>query len=301
MEPMYTQEQIEQLFDKDVIKYLKKKNEGGFNNQKGNTYENLFAVYQIALLSRQSIDNNCHIKLYSQILSFVDDLIIDFQKENSLKHYQLKNSPNITWGTGKKSICDDFQSQYILNQSISRNSELHLVVSDRESKNKLAKNIPEEIKVYSQVLYFPYEASLIKFITRESNFREAIVYLSAFENPEPDKIECVVKVLLGAWVSSDLSGVFLIDILKNAQACNPSYIRSFCIDCQLDPEVENILNQIDNFSYNLTKGFLHWSYADGLEEGTLPYSIDTDRFRQFQDLIKRDHPTSFDQLEVFLI
>ena len=58
---------------------------------------------------------------------------------------------------------------------------------------------------------------------------------------------------------------------------------------------------IENFTYNLTKGFFHWEYGGGLDEGTLPYSIETDKFERFQKLIKRNKPTSFEDLEAFLI
>lgn len=298
---MYTEEQIKQLFSDEILNYLKKKNEGGVSNEKGNTYENIFALYQIACLSKQVIEDGSEINFHSQVKSFIDDLIIDFTDTNSLQHYQLKNSQNIVWGKGFKSISGDFKNQYILNQSISKISQLYLVVSDEKLKNKLERNLPSEIKLYSQVIYFSYQPNFIKFVKENPDFREAIVYLSAFENPDPDKMESVAIVLLGAWVSSNKNCVSLMDILKKAQGCTPSYIRSFALEYQLDPELKNILNQVPNFSYNLTKGFLHWSYGDGLDEGTLPYSIDTERFQRFQDLIKKNCPTSFGQLEAFLI
>ncbi|MFB2838249.1 hypothetical protein [Floridanema evergladense] len=298
---MYTEEQIKQLFSDKILKYLKKKNAGGISNEKGNTYENIFALYQIACLSKQVIEDGRGINFYSQIKAFIDDLIIDFTDTNLLQHYQLKNSQNIVWGKGDKSISDDFKNQYILNQSISKISQLYLVVSDEKLKTKLKRNLPSEIKLYSQVIYFSYQPNFIKFVKKNSDFREAIVYLSAFENPDPDKMESVATVLLGAWVSSNKNCVSLIDILKKAQGCTPSYIRSFALEYQLDPELENILNQVPNFSYNLTKGFLHWSYGDGLDEGTLPYSIESDQFQRFKDLIKRNRPTTFDQLEAYLI
>ena len=50
---MYKIEQIRELFDDTVVQYLSNKNRGGTSNAKGNTYENFFAVYQLALLSRK--------------------------------------------------------------------------------------------------------------------------------------------------------------------------------------------------------------------------------------------------------
>jgi len=66
-------------------------------------------------------------------------------------------------------------------------------------------------------------------------------------------------------------------------------------------ELADVTNVQKGLSYNLTKGFLHWEYGDGLDEGTLPYSIDSEKFKRFQELLKRKNPTSFEEIEAFLI
>lgn len=298
---MYESEQIEQLFGDDVLKYLTNKNRGGVSSEKGNTYENFFAVYQLAVLSPQIIENDLEVDIYSQILAFVDDLIVDRKGNSPLQHYQLKNSQSETWGSGLKSLRDDFSKQYELNQSQSRESELYLVVSRQELKTKLEEDLPNEISAYSQVIHFPYQSDIVKVISQQPTFKQAIEYLCAFEKPEPDKIECVATVLLGAWASSDKSGISVREILEKAQKCQPSYIRSFSQQWQLDPTVEDILSKIPNFSYNLIKGFLHWDYGNGLERGTLPYSIDNEKFKRFEAIVKKNQPASFEDLEPFLI
>lgn len=298
---MYTPEQLRNIFSNEVVEYLVNKNRGGNSGAKGNTYENFFAIYQLALLAQLVIESNKKIQLSSQILAFVDDLIIDRQDETPLQHYQLKNSQNEKWGEGLKSISDDFKKQYDLNKSISRESRISLVVSSPNLKTKLEAAIPSAIKKYSQVIHFPYEADLVKLIAKEPQFRQAIEYLCAFNNPAPDKIECVATVLLGAWVSSDKSNIFIMEVLTKAQESTPSYIRSFSKEWNLDLEVEEILSKIPDFQYNLTKGFLHWEFKNGLEEGTLPYSFDTEQFRKFQEFIKRSKPTCFEKLEGVLI
>lgn len=298
---MYTFEQIRDVFGDEAVEYLVNKSRGGNSGAKGNTYENFFAVYQIALLSQLVIESNKEIKFSSQLLAFVDDLIIDCQDETPLQHYQLKNSQNEKWGKGLRSISDDFKKQYDLNKSISRESQIGLVVSSPNLKTKLESTIPSAIKEYSQVIHFPYEADLVKLIAKEPKFRQAIKYLCAFDNPTPDKIECVATVLVGAWVSSAKSQVSVMDVLKKAQESSTSFIRSFKQELQLDSKVAQILGKIPDFQYNLTKGFLHWEYKGGLEEGTLSYSLETERFRQFQKRIKQKKPTCFEELEDFLI
>ena len=298
---MYKIEQIRELFDDTVVQYLSNKNRGGTSNAKGNTYENFFAVYQLALLSRIIIEYNKEVTFSSQITAFVDDLIIDCKDDSTLRHYQLKNGSSVTWGEGVKSIFDDFKKQYELNHTISRESEINLVVSSTNLRANLEASLPAAIKNYSQVVYFPYETSLVKVIEKEATFRQAIEYLCAFDNPAPDKIECVAAVLLGAWVSSHKSNISVMEILKKAQESTPSFIRSFSKEWQLDPEVEEILSKIPDFQYNLTKGFLHWEFKNRLEDGTLPYSVDTEQFKKFQEVVKKSKPTRFEELEGFLI
>jgi len=298
---MYTEDQIKNLFGNKTVEYIKNKNTGGVSNSKGNTYENIFAIYKISSLSKSIIEDKREIYLLSQCLSFIDDLVIELTSENTLQHYQLKNSSNITWGTGEKSINDDFKKQYELNKSISKESKLALVVSSLELRDKLQANIPDDIKNYSQVIYFYFADSLPKIIAQEPEFRRSLEYLCAFENPEPDKLECLATDLLGAWVASEKSKLPIMDILQKAQDFNPSYIRSFKTELQLNPEIKEIFDKIDGFTYNLTRGFLQWEYFDGLNAGTLPYSIETARFQKFQELIKKNRPTSFEDLEVFLI
>jgi hypothetical protein len=298
---MYTPEEIRRLFGEEVLSYLRNKNTGGVNNERGNTYENFFAAYQLALLAQEVIEADKEIQFFSQILAFVDDLIIDCQDESPLRHYQLRNSSNVVWESGSRPLADDFQKQYNLNQAMFRDSQLHLVVADQALQTKLDRILPAAIQAFSQTLYFPYDPNLTKVIAKQPEFQRAIGYLCAFENPEPDKIECVATVLLGAWVASDKSGISVMQVLKKAQTIQPSYIRSFAREWSLDPEVTAILDCVPGFDYNLSKGFLHWKYQGGLDQGTLPYSIDTETFRRFQGLIQREQPMSFEELEVFLI
>lgn len=298
---MYTDEQIQGLFGKDALKYVRNKRQGGSSNEKGNTYENFFAVYRLACLARDVLEERKSIQVLSQILAFVDDLIIDHHEDTCLRHYQLKNSSTVTWGTGLKSIADDFKKQHDLNQALARQSDLNLVVSSQELQRSLSASQPESIKPYSQVLHFPFAPNLPQVLQQKEDFREAIQYLSAFEDPPPDKIECVACVLLGAWVACAHSSISVMDVLKKAQESTPSYIRSFKQEFQLDSEVMKILSNIEGFTYNLAKGFLHWKFRDGLDEGTYPYSTEAVQFGRFQNLIKKHQPTTFEELEGFLV
>ncbi|MBW4552190.1 MAG: hypothetical protein KME35_13945 [Aphanocapsa sp. GSE-SYN-MK-11-07L] len=160
--------------------------------------------------------------------------------------------------------------------------------------------VPEAIQSFSQSVYFPYALEIINVIRQTPAFQHALAYLSAFEEPEPDKIEYVAKTLIGTWITNGASKISVRELLDKARQISPCYVRSFAQDWQLDPEVSEILNNIENLTYNLAKGFFHWEYLSGLQRGTPPYSIDSDDFRRLQERIKRQKPTSFEELENLL-
>ena len=106
--------QVESLFGPDAEKYFTNKQIGGNSNQKGSRYEDFFSVMQLAQLFQllTNDDDKDDIEIYAQAEAFVDDLLIKFQQHNSQHHFQLKTSPTVSWGSGLKSIGDDFYSMF---------------------------------------------------------------------------------------------------------------------------------------------------------------------------------------------
>ena len=297
---MYTSQDIERCFNAATRQYLENKNRGGSSGQKGTRYEDYFAVYKIAQLAPQILETGLVVYFTGQILAFVDDLIIDIPSQ-PLQHYQLKNSKTVSWSTGPHPIQDDFANQHHLNQAVcTRASQLFLLVADATLAATLDATIPSMVRAFSQVLFFPHSPDILTVVEQVPDFRAALVYLSAFEAPEPDKIDFVAKALIGAWITSSAFSPLGHDLLTQAQSQSPQYIRSFQPDLDLDPKVKEILQNIEDFEYNLAKGFLHWDYANGLQSGTPPYSIETDTFRRLQERIKDRRPTTFEELENLL-
>ena len=99
---MYSPEEIRKHFDNATLKYLHNKNRGGNSGQKGNRYEDYFAVYKLAQLARDILQAGSSIRFSSQLLAFVDDLII--KHDSNLENYQLKNSSSVSWNQGNHPI-----------------------------------------------------------------------------------------------------------------------------------------------------------------------------------------------------
>jgi hypothetical protein len=303
---MYSDGQLTANLDEENINYLRNKNRGGGINQKGNSYENFFAIYQIALLAREVIDQEVEdIMILSQILAFVDDLIIDHGLGSDLQHFQIKESKSLSWGTdiSKIKIAFDFRQQFELNtKALNRSSKMSVVVSSEDVAKKLVEGMPAEIQAYSSVVFFAYRKTIDELLGVDSKLKESISYLTAFEDPTQDKIECVAKILIGAWASSDTSQTTVLGVLQTAQRCQPSFIRSLKPDnlFALDLEVILILQSINGFVYSISRGFFHWQYPIGGMEGSYPYSLDSEEFQRLQNRILKIKPTIFDDLENLL-
>ncbi|MEM8723361.1 MAG: hypothetical protein AAGE84_29430 [Cyanobacteria bacterium P01_G01_bin.39] len=181
-------------------------------------------------------------------------------------------------------------------------SDVCLVVSDKDCCDWLENNMPSEIHHFSRVEHFGFAESLSKVLLLETDFIEHIKYLCALDDPEPDKLECVASVLCAAWSHSEKSRISVMELLTKAQTPYPSYIRSLELDKEdiLRPEVKDILDNIPGFSYKLSKGFLHWSFLN-YGKGSFPCSYETEEFRRFQERVIKYNPVIFDDLENLLV
>jgi hypothetical protein len=112
----------------------------------------------------------------------------------------------------------------------------------------------------------------------------------------------VFAILLGAWKTREDEKVEIREFIDKARDKTASYIRAMEESgIHIRPQVKDILDVIDGFSYQILRGYFHWKYKDGLVEGCLPYSCLADKFSKLQDIIARERPGSFDALEGYLI
>ena len=91
--------------------YLKHKHTGGISNQKGNTYEALYATKEIVRLLYENQDPN-ETYISSQLENeFVDDFWI-LTPDNLEVFHQLKNTQTLSWGKNEiGNLLFDFDCQ----------------------------------------------------------------------------------------------------------------------------------------------------------------------------------------------
>jgi len=198
---MVDDDEIKKKFGENVYEYLKNKNRGGKSNQKGVSYEGLFAVYQIALAYPFVRQEEREIFIETQVdNSFVDDLMVEDRTKNHVKNFQLKNcDSNLTWNysENKNSYClwEDFLWQYEINTHLlGKTSNVVLVLSSETNFRNRNKTIPKDIQDFTQVCLFPSAKNLRELIRVEPEFKNAIANICA--KPNSDKLETVASQIL---------------------------------------------------------------------------------------------------------
>ena len=292
--------QVESLFGSDVEKYFINKQIGGNSNQKGSRYEDFFSVMQLAqLFQLLTNDDKDDIEIYAQAEAFVDDLLVKFQKHNAQHHFQLKTSPTVSWGTGLKSISDDFYKQKVLNDSLGVDkTRAVLVCSDKEKAARLQKNTPDNIADFTDIIFFPEANTINHLILIDDEFKTLIGQI-CFSN-DIDKLEALAMLILGHWINKKTTLTSVNELLSTLENAFPNYLARLNVTENLLPEVERIFSTITNFSFKIEKGYFSWQYHD-FDSGTIPYSVDSKEFTAFQHEITSKRPRQFDELEGILL
>ena len=175
-------QQVETLFGSKALTYFKNKQKGGSANQNGSRYEDLFSIMKLATLFRLLVaDKNQNLEIHAQAEGFVDDLLIADKSASCHQYFQLKNTVNIDWGNGLKSISDDFYKQKLLNDDLGiKTTRLFLICSNQPKVNLLKKKIPTHISDFSDVIFFPNAETVNQLIFLHDEFRQAIESIISF-------------------------------------------------------------------------------------------------------------------------
>lgn len=298
---MALDEQIETLFGSDVLEYFKNKQTGGENNQKGGRYEDFFVVMQLAKLFYLLFDNTRQdIDIHTQAPAFVDDLVIVAESGSSQHHFQLKDKIKVSWGSGSKSISDDFHKQKLLNDDVGiEQTRIDLVWSDEIRVSKLKKKIPSIIADFSDVIFFPKVQTVNQLLLLHEEFRNCIKAICFSD--ESDKLEALAVIILGHWRDKQTTVYSVKALLTELRNYFPNHLAKIDVAMELLPEVQAILSKITYFAYYLEKGYFSWSYKDGLDSGVLLYPVDSQAFNNFQQAIMKQKPSDFSELEGLLL
>lgn len=234
-------------------KRLKNKHQGGINNAKGNLYEALYAVYQMALLIDSHRDNLSTTFLSSQVDgAFVDDFLVN--ENEVLAYHQIKNVKALNWG---KELLQDFNRQLHLSNSRNEDFTLKLVYSNRTC-NLLP--IPDSIISHTSIEYFPYASTINQLLLSYSPFRDAISNISFSQSD--DALLMLATLMYGVWAAAEChnqtSLASLSEQIKKLSKGNIDMnIYSYM---PISKECANIFENI-GVTYYVYDTNLYWSYG----------------------------------------
>ena len=296
---MTSLEELNSIFGEDgkqYFEYLKNKQKGGINNSKGNTFENYFAIHQIA----KSVNENADLDktlFSSQAFCFIDDLVMEQTEERINHHYQIKDVLDLNWKNGRNSVSEDFIRQYEMSRGTSITSHLGLVVSREKLRETLIEDIPEEIKNTVRVIHFQSASSLNNLIRHNSLIKDELSRLCALRNPSIDKLETLGPILLGSWDTTNKTRVSLRELLNSCYTINPNFIKGH--STRVSQKLNDIFLTLEGFDFVVENGFLQWSY-NATDSGVLQYRIGTREFEQWENDVFNSDIKKFEDIEPFL-
>jgi hypothetical protein len=260
--------------------------QGGSNNEKGNIYENEFAIYTAAKLYGMG-DESKAVMITAQAEDFVDDMVCDDGVNSSRRNYQLKNSSSVRWGSG---IADDFAIQQDINTNFHKraNSKTVLVVSDPKCQAKLGRKYPDFIAAHTECIYFKAEefnSLLVANDPQVQPFKELCVYPD-----QTDKVTVVWQALAGSWQRNKTSPASVEKIIADAAAgYKPGYFK-LPSSAVLSDNLVAKLDRISGLSYSCAHGFLTYVLQGCVSESI---QIDSEELNQFEKVLSENDVTDW--------
>lgn len=253
----------------DLNSYLNHKHLGGESNQKGTSYEDYYAVYQIVSCISKYQNSLYSVKFKTQLEgSFVDDMMISYPEQNV--YHQLKNTKSLSWGNVDKKgdIAFDFAHQ--IEYCMERNEKfaLKLVYSLKDSK--IGEDMPEQIKDHTSAEYFDYSEDLNRLVMVSDPLKHALRAI-AFDgqNAPTDDLANIAVVFLGAWKAcgarKEISLQEIVQGIEGNKYINPVIYH----DASMNDECRRILDAIDGFEYQIRGRMLYWRI--GHMNGSCPW------------------------------
>lgn len=279
--------------------YHSNKLKGGANNEKGNRFENHFAIFKVTEYLNSYSESKAQVVFSSQVEAFVDDLLIILEEDNK-EFYQIKNSKSLKWehGNKQKSLCYDFLNQKRIEKDQYSKFKLFLIVSSEPLQLSLTRSLPKSLLPYTEVVFFPYSDSIHNLVSQHLVFREELKKLIAVNSPPIDKLEALATAILGVWNACNKKDISLEDIYTHLEKMSLSFIRPREI-FYLSYEIQLVLDLIPNFSYIVHNNYLTWKFKN-TDTGIIPFPIGTPDFEEIETEILVQKPSSFEALETII-
>lgn len=244
--------------------YLTNKHRGGVSNQKGNTFEDLYATKEIIRVFSSGLDlsNTTFSKQMEDV--FVDDLGIVYP-DGLIVYHQCKDTRNLTWNTsGKGEPFYDFCWQRTYSSANGENFRLKIVYSNPDCHLHSAP-VPDKIADVTETELFLAYSNVNELLLGSEEFRSSIqaVLFEGNEGHTLDKLSTFAEIVRSMWMelSSPDQPIPLSDIKERIIE---KYSREVNFrdlpNVELPLDLVEIFNRFNGFSYVVNGKNILWSY-----------------------------------------
>ena len=230
--------------------YLANKHKGGEANAKGGLYEDFYAVFQIVSCIAHYKATLDGVALQTQLEdTFVDDLLI----ADASQRLRPDGTPLTEYQVFENQIKDCHE----------RNEQFALKLIYSSSSSLVGEKIPDSIKAYTTVEYFPYQEDLNGLIIISEAFQDALRIISVMGNESTvDELVNNAMVFLGVWKACGCKHrVRLSDIVSRAEDTKHFNLAIFS-DETLSESCREILDGIEGLSYSVIGRMFYWQMGN---------------------------------------
>lgn len=244
--------------------YLANKHRGGLSNQKGNTFEVIYATKEIIRLYSLGVEvDNTYVAAQLED-TFVDDFQIIY--DDGLKVYhQCKDTKSLSWEKDEKGEpFYDFRWQKEYSIGNGEDFKLKIVYSNPDCKihNSPIPSVIEDVTIKEQFTTYP---NLNAILLDSENLQSQIksILFADRDGHTLDKLSVFVEVIRSEWLELSVPNrlVSLAEI-KNQTITKYGAIINFkdLPDVELSDELKIILDRFPEFSYLVNGHNILWSY-----------------------------------------
>lgn len=244
--------------------YLAHKHQGGLNNQKGNTFEVIYATKEIIHLYSLGVDlDNTYVATQLKD-TFVDDFQIIYNDGLKVYH-QCKDTISLSWDEDKKGKpFYDFRWQKVYSVANGESFQLKIVYSNTGCKIHTSP-IPSVIEDVTIKELFPAYPNLNAILLDSEDLQSEIksILFADRDGHTLDKLSVFAEVIRSEWFELAVSNRLVsLSEIKDQTIQKYGAIINFkdLPDVELSDELKNIFDRFPEFSYLVNGQNIFWSY-----------------------------------------
>lgn len=244
--------------------YLAHKHQGGLNNQKGNTFEVIYATKEIIHLYSLGVDlDNTYVAAQLKD-TFVDDFQIIYNDGLKVYH-QCKDTISLSWDEDKKGKpFYDFRWQKVYSVANGELFQLKIVYSNTGCKIHTSP-IPSVIEDVTIKELFPAYPNLNAILLESEDLQSEIksILFADRDGHTLDKLSVFAEVIRSEWFELAVPNRLVsLSEIKDQTILKYGAIINFkdLPDVELSDELKNMFDRFPEFSYLVNGQNIFWSY-----------------------------------------